>query len=81
MSDVGTTVRDAFEEHGYEVAGVSRNRDRHRVELVDERADAADLRTIVEDAAGDGVVGIDVSTESPEGADGVRTVVAFRYRG
>ena len=41
------------EEHGYEVAGVSRNRDRHRVELVDERAGAADLRTIVEDAAGD----------------------------
>lgn len=81
MPDVETAVRDAFEEHGYEVADVSRNRDRHRVELVDERADAADLRSIVEDAAGDGVVGIDVSTESLEGADGVRTVVAFRYRG
>jgi len=81
MSDVGTAVSDAFEAHGYEVADVSRNRDRHRVELVDERADAADLRSIVEEAAGDGVVGIDVSTEALEGADGVRTVVAFRYRG
>lgn len=80
MSDIGDDVRAAFEEHGYEVAGVSTNRDRYRVELLEERADAADLRTITTDAVGDGVVGLDVSTEAVEGADGVRTVVSFRHR-
>lgn len=81
MADVETTVRDALEEHGYDVADVSTNRDRYRVELRSERADAADLRSITTDAVGDGVVGLDVSTEAVEGADGVRTVVSFQHRG
>ncbi len=81
MSEIADAVRDAFEDDGYEVATVSTNRDRYRVELLEERADAAALREITIEAAGDGVVGVDVSTEAVEGADGVRTVVAFRYRG
>jgi len=81
MSDIVDKLRDAFEAAGYEVAGVNRNRDRVRVELLDDRADAAALRDVTTDAVGDGVVGLDVSTESIEGADGVRTVVSFRHVG
>ena len=81
MSDIAETVREAFEAAGYEVAGISRNRDRVRVELLDDRADAAALREVTTDAVGDGVVGLDVSTESMDGADGVRTVVSFRHVG
>ena len=81
MSDIADDLRDAFEAAGYEVAGVNRNRDRVRVELLDDRADAAALRDVTTDAVGDGVVGLDVSTESIEGADGVRTVVSFRHVG
>ena len=81
MSDIAETVREALEAAGYEVAGVNRNRDRVRVELLDDRADAAALREATTDAVGDGVVGLDVSTESMDGADGVRTVVSFRHVG
>ena len=81
MSDIADELRDAFEAAGYEVAGVNRNRDRVRVELLDDRADAAALREVTTDAVGDGVVGLDVSTESMDGADGVRTVVSFRHIG
>jgi DNA-binding response OmpR family regulator len=81
MSDIAEAVREAFEAAGYEVAGVNRNRDRVRVELLDDRADAAALREVTTDAVGDGVVGLDVSTESMDGADGVRTVVSFRHVG
>ena len=81
MSDIADELRDAFEAAGYEVAGVNRNRDRVRVELLDDRADAAALREVTTDAVGDGVVGLDFSTESMDGADGVRTVVSFRHVG
>ena len=81
MSDIADELRGAFEAAGYEVAGVNRNRDRVRVELLDDRADAAALREVTTDAVGDGVVGLDVSTESMDGADGVRTVVSFRHVG
>ena len=81
MSDIAETVCEAFEAADYEVAGVNRNRDRVRVELLDDRADAAALREVTTDAVGDGVVGLDVSTESMDGADGVRTVVSFRHVG
>jgi len=47
-----TAIRDAFDEHGYGVAGASTDRDRYRVELFDQQADAADLRPIAEGAAG-----------------------------
>ena len=81
MSDIAETVREAFEAADYEVASVNRNRDRVRVELLDDRADAAALREVTTDAVGDGVVGLDVSAESMDGADGVRTVVSFRHVG
>ena len=80
MTDIEAAVQDAFETAGYEVAAVSRNRDRHRVELSEAGADAAALRSLVTEAV-DGVVGVDVSTESTAGSDATRTVVSFRRRG
>ena len=80
MSDPLTELGEALEERGYDVAGTSANRSRHRVELLGQQP-AAELRTITSETLGDGLVGLDVSTESIDGADGVRTVVSFRYRG
>ena len=89
MSPTGVRQRDvrppdrleaALEERGYDVAGTSANRSRHRVELLGQQP-AAELRRITSDTLGDGLVGLDISTESVDGADGVRTVVSFRYRG
>ena len=79
MSDLQAALREAFEAEGYDIAGTSANRSRYRVELLGQQP-AAELRTIASETLGDGLVGLDVSTESVDGADGVRTVVSFRYR-
>ncbi|MFQ3318210.1 MAG: hypothetical protein ACI8UR_000226 [Natronomonas sp.] len=80
MSDVKSDLRDAFEAHGHDVASVSENRDRIRVELIEAGANAAELRTIPFDTVEeDAVVGVDVSTETSDGQD-VRMVVSFRLR-
>ena len=75
-----TELGVALEKRGYDVAGTSVIRSRHRVELLGQQP-AAELRRITSDTLGDGLVGLDVPTESVDGADGVRTVVSFRYRG
>ena len=81
MSDVHDRLREAFETEGYDVGEVSTNRDRVRVALLEEGAEADRLRAIVHDAVGEGnVFGLDVTTENAEGGDGVRTVVSFRNR-
>ena len=79
MSDLKAALREAFEAEGYDVADVSANRSRYRVELLGQQP-AAELRTIASETLGDGLVGLDVAAESVDGADGVRTVVSFRYR-
>ena len=79
MSDPQTELGAALEERGYDVAGTSANRSRYRVELLGQQP-AAELRTIASETLGDGLVGLDVAAESVDGADGVRTVVSFRYR-
>ena len=79
MSDLKAALREAFEAEGYDVADVSDNRTRYRVELLGQEP-AAELRPVVEAAVDDGIVGLDVSAESVDGAEGVRTVVSFRYR-
>lgn len=82
MTELVGKLRDAFEEQGYEVSNVSQNRDKYRIDLLEERANAPELRTITEDSVGkDAVLGFDVTTESVDGADGVHTVVSFRHRG
>ena len=79
MSDPQTELGAALEERGYDIAGTSANRSRYRVELLGQQP-AAELRTIASETLGDGLVGLDVAAESTDGANGVRTVVSFRYR-
>lgn len=82
MTELVGKLRDAFEEHEYVVSNVSQNRDTYRIELLEERANAPELRTITEDSVGkDAILGFDVTTESLDGAEGVRTVISFRHRG
>jgi len=80
MSDSLSELREAFEAQGYEVTNANRNRSRYRVELLGQQSGAA-LRSIASDTLDEDLVGLDVSTESLEGADGVRTVVSFRHVG
>lgn len=81
MDDILTTLREAYEEHGYDVDDVTRNRSQVRVVLRDERPEADDLRTIAHDAVDeDDVLGLEITTESVDGQDRMATVVTFRYR-
>lgn len=81
MDELQTALRDTFEANGFDVAEVSRNRDRIRVVVLEEGANAEELRAITHDAVPeDEVLGLDVVTESVEGYDGMNTVVTFRHR-
>ncbi|WP_340101340.1 hypothetical protein [Salinibaculum salinum] len=81
MSDVTEKLRATFEDNDYEVGEVSTNRDRVRVALLVEGAEAAQLREIVHETVGESnVLGLNVTTETVEGQDAVRTVVSFRNR-
>ena len=81
MSDLTAQLRNAFESEGYDVGEVSTNRDRVRVALIEEGAEADALRAIVHDTVGEeGVLGLNVTTENVEGQDAVQTVVSFRDR-
>ncbi len=80
MSDVEDELRTAFEADGYEVGGVSTNRERVRVALLVESPEADQLRNIVHETVGEDVMGLNVKTETVEGQDAVQTVVSFRNR-
>jgi hypothetical protein len=81
MSDVTADLREAFEDASYDVGEVSTNRDRVRVALTEEGAEADAVRAIVHDTVGEGdVLGLNVTTENVEGQDAVQTVVSFRDR-
>lgn len=81
MSDLHDDLRATFEEAGHDVAEVSTNRDRIRVVLREEGADAEALRALVTDAVGAArVLGLNVTTESVGGRDELGTVVTFRHR-
>jgi hypothetical protein len=74
-------LREAFEDSGYEVEDVSRNRNKIRVVLLEEGAPAEDLRSITQEVVdADEVFGLNVTTESVDGHDGMNTVVTFRSR-
>lgn len=80
MSDLLEELQSAFEARGYTVGEAGRNRGRVRIELLEADAPAAELRSATEEVAGeDGVMGLNVTTESTDGK-GVRTVVSFRER-
>jgi lactam utilization protein B len=76
-----TALREAFEDRGYDVSDVSRNRNQIRVVLLDESPEAGEIRSITENFVDtDEVFGLNVSTESVAGHGGMNTVVTFRHR-
>ena len=81
MEELLSDLQTAFEDQGYTVEDVSTNRQQVRIVLREADAAATEGRSIPADVAGeDAVMGVDVTTESVEGSDEVRTVVTFRHR-
>lgn len=80
MTQLRDQLQAAYEERGYDVSDVTDNRGLVRVVLAEE-AGADDVRSIVTDVVGqDSIRGLNVTTESVDGHDGVSTVVSFRDR-
>lgn len=81
MSQLQAELQAAFEDRGYEVAEASINRGLVRVALLDEDAEADELRSVVSETVGDeNVLGLNVTTERDEGRAATVTVVSFRHR-
>ncbi|WP_178916793.1 hypothetical protein [Natronomonas gomsonensis] len=81
MSEQLDALREAFEADGYDVADVSDNRGQVRVALLEERPEADALREVLYGVVDEAdVLGPNITTETTDGADGVRTVVTFRRR-
>lgn len=81
MSELQAELQAAFEDRGYEVAEASINRGLVRVALLDEDAEADELRSVVSETVGDeNVLGLNVTTERDEGRAATVTVVSFRRR-
>ncbi|WP_247731336.1 hypothetical protein [Halovivax limisalsi] len=78
MSQLTADLQSAYEAAGYDVSEVTQNRDRVRIVLAEDvGADAA--REVVDETLDEAPrFGVNVSTESIEGHDGVSTVVSFR---
>jgi acetylornithine/succinyldiaminopimelate/putrescine aminotransferase len=75
------TLRAAFEDAGYTVDNVTENRDRVRIVLQEDDAEADLLRELVhETLSEERVFALNVGTENVEGAATVQTVVSFRDR-
>ncbi|MHC3437798.1 hypothetical protein ACYJ1Y_06745 [Natrialbaceae archaeon A-gly3] len=73
-------LQEAFETQGYDVTNVTENRDRVNVSIREADAAADELREIVHDVVGDGVLGLKVTNESVDGGEVLGTVVSFRSR-
>ncbi len=81
MTDLETTIHEAFEHTEYDLGDVGINRQQVRIPVLQEGADPDALRAIVDEAVGeDAVVGLTVTTETIAGDDTVGTVVTFQYR-
>lgn len=81
MEELKPTLREAFEESGYEVDELSNNRDNVRISVRDPEASGEDLRAVTYETLDESdVLGFNVSTESTAN-DEINTVVSFRYRG
>lgn len=74
------TLREAFEDNGYKVAGLSQNRTNTRIELYDEGAEADKLRSLIEETLEESPLGVNVTTESIESGDAIGTVITLRQR-
>lgn len=81
MDELKATLREAFEESGYEIDELSTNRDKVRVSVRDQEASGEDLREVTYGTLDESdVLGFNVTTESTAN-DEINTVVSFRYRG
>lgn len=81
MSQLQEELQAAFEDRGYEVTEASDNRGLVRVALLDEDAEADELRSVVSETVGDeNVLGLNVTAERDEGREATVTVVSFRHR-
>ncbi|MFW6316940.1 MAG: hypothetical protein ACOC06_00545 [Halorubrum sp.] len=81
MADIADAIREAFEHTDYDLGDVAVNRRRVRVPVLQEGAEPAALRAVIEEALGaDAVVGVTVSTETIDGEDTIGTVVSFQHR-
>lgn len=81
MTDIAAEIRDAFEHTDYDLGDLGVNRRQVRVAVLQEGADPAALRAVIEEALGaDTVVGLTVSTETIDGEDAIGTVVSFQHR-
>ena len=80
MSDITDELRAAYEDDGFDVGEVTTNRETVRVVLLEE-AGADAVRSTVTDVLGEEPpLGVNVTTESVDGHDGMNTVVSFRHR-
>lgn len=80
MTELQDELRAAYEERGYDVGDVTVNRGLVRVVLTED-AGAEAVRSVATDVVGEeNALGVDVTTESVDGHDGVSTVVSFRHR-
>lgn len=81
MPEQLAALREAYEDHGYDIAEVSDNRGQVRIALLEEQPEADTLREVLYDVVEESdILGPNVTTEATEGTDGVRTVVSFRRR-
>ncbi|WP_254862092.1 hypothetical protein [Halovivax gelatinilyticus] len=78
MSQLTDDLESAFDDAGYDVSEVTQNRDLVRIVLAEE-TEAEAVRSVAADVLSESPrFGIDVSTESVDGHDGMSTVVSFR---
>jgi 8-oxo-dGTP pyrophosphatase MutT (NUDIX family) len=81
MQELKTTLREAYEEAGYEVEDITINRKRFEIAIRDAEASGEQLREITYETVDEAeVLGFNVTTESTA-SDEINTVVSFRYRG
>lgn len=81
MDEQLQSLQDAFEDNDYDVLEITRNRTQIRVVLRDEAAEAADVRSVTDEAIDEAdLLGVNVTTESVEGQEGMNTVVTCRMR-
>lgn len=81
MDEIQAALRTAFEDAGHDVATVSTNRDQYRVTVLDDGAEADELRTLVYEVVDESeILGTNVTTESVDGKAGMGTVIEFRHR-
>lgn len=78
MSEVTADLQSAYEDAGYDVSEATENRDRVRVVLAEDVGAEAAREVVRETLDEEPRFGVNVSTESIEGHDGVSTVVSFR---